>query len=324
MGGEAVEIDFGPFMEAAALLYEGPWVAERYAAIRDVIEDRPEVLFPVTRRIIEPAMEINAVDAFEKMYRLQTLKRRADRVMEQVDFIVTPTAGSIYKRSEIAVEPIKLNSNLGYYTNFMNLLDYSALAIPAGFDGRGLPFGITLFAPLFADLALLGYAGRLLRAQRWTMGATPFSWSIPGPSQGQSRSSRGDQAGRTIELAVCGAHMSGMPLNHQLIEAGARLIRRAETASAYRLYALGGGPPRRPGLVRDEAHGVPIEVEVWSVPEEKFGAFMKGIPAPLGIGSVELAGATWCKGFICEAYACADAEDITRFGSWRAYIAGLK
>ncbi len=161
-GIEFVEIDFSPFIEAAKLLYEGPWVAERYAAIRDFVESKPEALFPVTRAIIEPASRLKTVDAFESLYKLQALKRLADQQLDQVDFILTPTAASIYKIDEVENDPVHLNSNLGYYTNFMNLLDYAAIAIPAGFREDGLPFGVTLFAHAFQDKNLLAYSKKIL------------------------------------------------------------------------------------------------------------------------------------------------------------------
>ena len=174
LGAECIEIDFSPFIEAAKLLYEGPWVAERYTAIRDFIENKPEAIFPVTRQIIEPAASLKTIDAFESLYKLQTLKRQADQQLDQVDFIFTPTAASIYKIDEVESDPVRLNSNLGYYTNFMNLLDYSAIAIPAGFREDGLPFGVTLFAHAFEDASLLSYSKKILK--QINMGATNHIW----------------------------------------------------------------------------------------------------------------------------------------------------
>lgn len=293
-GGEAVAIDFTPFREAARLLYEGPWVAERYAAIADFIQARPDALLPVTRAIIEPAAQLGAVAAFQAQYRLLELKRRTDAVLAELDFVLTPTAPTHYRIREVEADPIRLNANLGIYTNFMNLLDYAALAVPgAGRLPNGLPWGVTLFAPAGHDRRLLAFGAR-------------FAAAAPA---------------ETLELLVCGAHLSGLPLNHQLTERGATLVEATHTAPAYRLYALAGGPPYRPGLVRDPAAGTAIAVEVWRLPLATLGSFMAGIPAPLGIGSVELADGRWVKGFICEGHALAEATDITAYGGWRAYLA---
>jgi allophanate hydrolase len=293
MGGEAVTLDFTPFLAAARLLYEGPWVAERYVAIADFIQRQPEALFPTTRAIIEPAKQLSATQVFEAQYQLQALKRQTDALLAGLEFILTPTAGTIYTVAEIEADPIRLNAQLGYYTNFMNLLDYSAVAVPAGAQDHGLPFGVTLFSFAGCDRRLLAWADSFERAAEEPV----------------------------IDLLVCGAHLSGLPLNSQLTERGATLVEATRTAPCYRLYALAGGPPFRPGLVRDEANGVSIEVEVWHLPLSALGSFMAGIPAPLGIGTVEIEGGRWVKGFICESYALAGATDITTYGGWRAYLA---
>ena len=315
LGGEAIPVDFGPFLDAARLLYEGPWVAERYAAIESFIESHPEDMLPVTRGIIEPGATLRSVDAFKAQYRLQSLKRLADMAWQDVDFILTPTAGTIYTIDAVNADPVRLNSNLGYYTNFMNLLDYAAVAAPAGWREGGLPFGVTLFAPAFRDAALMHYAARLHHACGLTLGATtgPVP-AAPAPAEPDTD---------TVRLMVCGAHMQGLPLNHQLTQRGARLVASTQTAPSYRLYALAGGPPYRPGLVRDEAQGTAIEVEVWELPLAELGGFMAGVPAPLGIGTVELEDGEWCKGFICEPCAIDTAREITEYGGWRGFLAGL-
>jgi allophanate hydrolase len=315
LGGAAVPIDFEPFLDAARLLYEGPWVAERYAAIESFIESRPEDMLPVTRSIIEPGGALRSVDAFKAQYRLQSLKRQADKTWQDVAFILTPTAGTIYTIDAVNADPVRLNSNLGYYTNFMNLLDYAAIAVPAGWRGDGLPFGVTLFAPAFQDAALMHYAARLHHACKLTLGATAYPVPVPEATTGP--------ADVHMRLMVCGAHMQGLPLNHQLTERGARLVASTHTAPSYRLYALAGEPPYRPGLVRDEAGGRAIEVEVWELPLAELGGFMAGIPAPLGIGTVELASGERCKGFICEPFAIETAREITEFGGWRGFLASL-
>jgi allophanate hydrolase len=313
LGGERVEIDFAPFLETARLLYEGPWVAERYVAIREFIERQPQALHPVTRGIIGSATRHLAVDAFSAYYRLKALQRKTAPVWDSIDFLITPTAGTIYRIAEVEAEPVRLNSNLGYYTNFMNLLDLSAVAVPAGFQRDGLPFGVTLAAPAFADEALCALGESAQRATAKTMGAT----GLPLPAE----KTEDLVSAHVVRVAVCGAHMSGLPLNHQLVERGARLARKTRTASSYRLFALTDFSPPRPGMVRAEGGGS-IEVEVWEMPTSAFGSFMQIIPAPLGIGTVTLEDGQEVKGFLCEAHATKAARDITNLGSWRQFIKG--
>lgn len=316
LGGERVEIDFTPFLEAARLLYDGPWLAERYIALRDFIESQPEALYPVTRAVIERGRTVSAADAFAAMYRLAALRRAVEPVLAGVDVVVTPTAGTIYRIAELEADPLWPNSNLGYYTNFMNLLDLAAVAVPTGFSPTGLPFGITLFADAFRERALLGLAARLGRALALPLGAT-------GHRHSPNASAATLPPGYTT-VAVCGAHLSGLPLNHQLTERGGFLFEAARTAPCYRLYALPGGPPHRPGLVRVQEGGASIEVEIWALSIEHYGSFVAGIPAPLGIGSVVLADGRTTQGFICEQYAVSGAEDITHHGGWRAYLASMQ
>ena len=313
LGGERVEVDFAPFFATARLLFEGPWVAERYVAIREFIEKQPAALHPVTRTIIGGAVKFSANDAFAAFYRLKELQRAAAATWDAVDVLVTPTAGTVYTIAEFEADPIRTNSNLGHYTNFVNLLDLSAIAVPAGFLGNGLPFGITLIAPAFADEALCALGDAAQRAAVTTMGATRL------PLRASAAPSV--SAGNTIRVAVCGAHMSGLPLNHQLIERGARLARKCRTAPLYRFYALTEFSPPRPGLVRAES-GASIEVEVWEVPSAAFGSFVDGIPAPLGIGTVALEDGTQVRGFLCEAHAVRAARDISALGSWRQFVKG--
>ncbi|MBM3567422.1 MAG: allophanate hydrolase [Alphaproteobacteria bacterium] len=315
LGAERAEVDFAPFFATARLLYEGPWVAERYVAIRDFIEKRPEALHPVTRKIIGGATRFTAVDAFAAFDRLKALRRETAPVWDEFDILVTPTAGTIYRISEVEADPIRTNSNLGHYTNFMNLLDLSAIALPAGFQADGLPFGITLIAPAFADESLCVLADALQRAAGGTMGATGTAL----PSGRPATLAAPAKANATIQVAVCGAHMSGLPLNHQLTERGGRLARKCRTAPLYRFYALTEFSPPRPGLVRAES-GASIEVEVWEVPAAGFGGFVDGIPAPLGIGTVALEDGTQVKGFLCEAHAVRAAWDISNLGSWRNFV----
>lgn len=312
LGGERVEIDFAPFLETARLLYDGPWVAERYAAIRAFFDANPEALVGVTREIIGGGREPLAVDAFEAQYQLQALRVRTDRIWDTVDLVLTPTAGTIPTIAAVQAEPVRVNSDLGYYTNFMNLLDLCAVAVPAGQRADGLPFGVTIFAPAFRDRDLLPIADRLQRAAGTPLGATG--------RQVSDRTPLGSDARHFIPVAVCGAHMSGLPLNHQLAGRKARLLRTTRTAPEYRFYALPGGPPERPGLIRVGPGGAAIEVEVWAVPSDRFGSFVAGIPAPLGIGRVKLEDGTEVPGFLCESVAVEFAREITDLGTWRRFI----
>ena len=313
LGGTAVEFDFAPFLETARLLYEGPWVAERYQAIREFFDSKPDALHPVTRAITTNAHKYSAADTFSALYRLKALQRVAGAVWAGMDCFITPTAGTPYRIDAVEADPIRLNSNLGYYTNFMNLLDLSAISVPAGFHASGLPFGVTLAAPAFQDAPLLKLAARLHGALPATMGATgnalPAPTSMPAFASGQ------------VRVAVCGAHLSGLALNWQLTQRGARLVSEVKSAPDYKLFALPGGPPQRPGMVRVGAGGAEIAMELWEMPATAFGSFVAAIPAPLGIGSVTLADGSTVQGFVCEAHAAQGATDITGFGGWRAYLA---
>lgn len=303
LGGKCVEIDLQPFLDAAKLLYGGPWVAERYAAIRGFFDAHPKAPLPVIRDIIGGATRWSAADAYAYQYTLKTMKRRCDAVWRQVDCVVTPTAGTITTIAEMQADPIRLNSTLGTYTNFMNLLDYAATAVPAGFQENGLPFGITLFAPAHQDGPLLRLAAKIHGVD-----AAKPSHALP---NGQ------------VCVAVCGAHLSGLPLNGQLTSRNARLVATVKSAPEYKFYALPGGPPFRPGMVRvapGEKGGGPIEMEIWEMPVKEFGSFVAGIPAPLGIGVVKLEDGGSVQGFVCEAAAAEGAEDITALGSWRRYL----
>ncbi|HKK07030.1 MAG TPA: allophanate hydrolase [Gammaproteobacteria bacterium] len=317
LGGRAVTVDFEPFLETARLLYEGPWVTERYVAIEDFIVDHADALLPVTRSIIEAGARPSAADAFRASYRLAALRRASEAVWEEVDVLLTPTAGAHYTVAQMLAEPVRLNSELGYYTNFMNLLDLAAVAVPSGFRSDGLPFGVTLAAPAFTDLDLLQLAGRLHRAAG--TGAGVAHADVGTDHAGTEVSS--EAAEGELPMVVCGAHMSGLPLNHELTSRGGRLLTRTRTSRDYRFYLLPGGPPLRPGLVRVESGGGAIDVEVWALPASEVGGFIAGIPAPLGIGRVQLADGATAPGFVCEAYAAANGRDITDLGGWRALLA---
>ncbi len=303
LGGQRIEIDFSIFRAAADLLYQGPWVAERLAAIQSFLKNHSDEMNPVVRGIIAGGDRYTAVQAFEAEYRLRDLCRAAAKQWLNIDFLVLPTTGTIYTHDQVVSDPVKINTNLGYYTNFVNLMDLAAVAAPAGFRSNGLPFGISFIGPAFSDEGLLALTHRYLGAQNPLLERTPGS----------------------LEVAVVGAHLTGQPLNSELTSLGARLKKTCRTAAGYRLYALQGTNPPKPGLVRDEQFAGPgIEVEVWIVPEGHFGGFMATVAPPQGIGNVTLDSGESVKGFICEPYAISNAVEITRFGGWRSYLGASK
>jgi allophanate hydrolase len=309
LGGTHQTIDFSPFITAARLLYEGPWVAERRVATEGV--DYQSML-PVIANILATQKDALADDLFKAQYKLQACYQQVQPVLADYDFILTPTAGTIYTIDQVQAGPIQLNSNLGYYTNFMNLLDCSAVAVPAGFISSGLPYGVTLFSRAFSDTRLLSYANLFQQQLNLPLGASQHSL----PKSNQKATGVMD----TIEVVVCGAHLEGLPLNWQLIERGGKLVKKTRSSANYRLYALAGGPPYRPGMIRDELNGQQIEVEVWSLPTATLGSFVANIPAPLGIGKIELEDSNWYVGFICESSVLNTATDITHKGGWRNHI----
>lgn len=287
------EVDLEPYLEVARLLYGGAWVAERDLAFGDFLRDHPEDVNPVVRKIIEGGAALTARDAFNGLHRLQALRKATESVWKSIDALVVPTVPTGVRVDDLERDPIALNARLGVYTNFVNLLDLCALAVPGGFRPDGLPLGITLIAPAFHDRILAAIA---------VGGARPAA---------------------TIDLAVVGAHLRGQPLNRQLTERGAEFVCQTRTASAYRLHALDTTPPK-PGLVRVGEGGHSIEVEVWRLAPGAFGTFVAEIPQPLGIGTVELEDGRFVKGFLCEPLALVDAPDITNYGGWRTYLADRK
>ncbi|MEM5388134.1 allophanate hydrolase [Paraburkholderia phymatum] len=311
IGGEAVEIDFAPFVEAARLLYEGPWVAERYSVAGTLMESQPDAVLPVIRDVLAKAPGTTAVDAFRAQYRLQALKQRCDAVLAQLDCVLTPSIPRPVTLAELERDPIGANSLLGHYTNFMNLLDYAAVATPAGFMRDGLPWGVTLFGRAFTDQYLLSVADALHRKL-----AVPLIGGAQDDNTVPAREARHDR----MKLVVCGAHLEGLALNGQLKARAARLIESTTSAPHYRLYALPEGPTQRPGTMRDTADGAAIAVEVWDMPSAEFGSFLAGIPAPLALGKVELADGRWGTGFVCEACGLDGATDITEYGGWREWL----
>ncbi|MDB5043204.1 MAG: atzF [Candidatus Eremiobacteraeota bacterium] len=313
-GGTPVEIDYTPFRDAAALLYGGPWVAERLAAIASFFALNAAAVHPTVREIIGGAQRFSAVDAFEGQYRLRALEKRVAHQWDEIDVLLLPTTPTIYSVEDVERDPIRLNSNLGLYTNFVNLLDYGAIAIPAGFRaGNGLPFGVTLVGPAFADDDLASLASRLQRSEGTGVGkaldpiapaAAPSFVARPG----------------AVQIAVAGAHLTGFPLNHQLLELGATLVRACTTDGEYRLFAL-ATDPAKPGLVRDPGFAGPgIDVEVWSMSVAAFGHFVASLPTPMAIGKLRLHDGTEVAGFLCEQHALAHAPEITSYGGWRRYL----
>lgn len=315
LGGVARSVRYVPFAAAARLLYEGPWVAERYAGIADFLAHHMDDLHPVTRAIIAPARNRSAVEYFEAAASLARLQLECGRLLQGLDCLLLPAAPGHPSHAAVAADPVGQNSLLGTYTNFLNLLDMAAVAVPVAMRSDGRPFGVTLAAPAGHDDVLATLGARLHVASDVTRGALGLALDAA------TANAVGWQArGPGFELAVCGAHMAGLALNAQLTARGGHLLERTRTAPCYRLYALPGGPPARPGLVRQHAGGAAIDVEIWRLPAAVVGEFIAAIPAPLGIGRIAIEGGRECAGFLCEADACAGARDITAYGGWRAYL----
>ncbi len=315
LGHRLVEVPFGDFYRVANLLYEGAWVAERYAAVKDFFDAREDSFHPVTGKIYGAAKSLTAADAFNGLYALQALKQTLQPVIASVDLFCVPTAPSHYTLADLEAEPIRENSRLGTYTNFVNLLDMCGIAVPTGTRADGLPASVTLLAASGHDGLTTALARNLHQTTDLTLGAT--GWPLPPAAKAPADSNQG-----LIDLVVVGAHLSGMQLNVQLRDLDARFSRTAQTSDAYRLYALAGQVPAKPGMIRVEARqGGKIDVEVWQLTPAAFGAFVAAIPSPLGIGTVHLSDGTSAKGFLVEPAAIAGASDITAYGGWRNYVA---
>jgi len=318
LGHRIVEVPFGEFYKVANLLYEGAWVAERYAAVKPFFDAREESFHPVTRKIYGGAKSLSAADAFKGFYALQALRKALAPRIASVDLFCVPTAPTHYTRADLAAEPIRENSRLGTYTNFVNLLDMCGIAVPTGTRADGLPASVTLLAPFGSDGLTASLARDLHQASGLTLGAT--GWPLPAPAEIPAAVTGDD----LIDVVVVGAHLSGMPLNHQLTDLGGTFSRTARTSAAYKLYALAGTVPPKPGMIRvAEGEGGEIEVEVWKLTPAAFGLFVAAIPPPLGIGTVTLSDGTSAKGFLAEPFALQGALDITTYGGWRAYIKEL-
>ncbi len=311
-------VDLDAFLSAGELLYGGPWIAERYAAVGQFIEDHPDEVHPTTRAIILDARRFDAAAVFAAEYRRRELALTAARVWLDVDAIAVPSLPGVPTLADVAADPIGANARLGQFSTFVNLLDLCAVAVPGGMLPSGFPVGFTLVAPACSDRFLLSLAHHYEQMVDRPLGA------VEGRAEPTARAVADLDDPASLPLAVVGAHLSGQPLNDQLVSRGARLSARTTTAPRYRLVALTGAVPAKPGLARvghGDAGGAPIEVEVWDIPVETFGSFVAGVPAPLAIGKLELADGTWVSGFVCEPVGLDGADDITGYGGWRSYLA---
>jgi len=317
LGHTLIEVDVTPLLKTAHLLYGGPWVAERFAAVGEFVKEHREQVHPVVHDIIVGGEKYSAVDAFNALYALEEFRQQASIVWNAVDILLLPTVPDIYRIEEIENDPVALNSRLGTFTNFVNLLDLAAIALPAGFRADGLPFGVTFIGQTFSDRLLIALSKSYLGSLQPSLGGTgqPYP-QVPGAD----RPANSDR----MMIAVVGAHLSGEPLNHQLTDRDARFIRRAKTAPSYQLFALPGTSPPKPGLVRVGAEvGRSIDLEVWELPVAEFGNLLKEVPSPLTIGMLHLSDGRVVKGFLCEEVAVQDALNISEFGGWKAYLKSL-
>ncbi len=352
LGQEVIEIDIEVLLRVAALLYDGPWVAERHWVVGDLIEAQAPGLDPTVAQVISKAQRFSAIDAFDGLYRLRAAEAEARAIWSSCDLLMMPTAPGMPLHAEVLVDPVGRNAALGRYTNAVNLLGWAALALPAGFTRQQLPFGVSLVAAGGSDAALLDFGqrwdaldrdrplgacgDRLRRPAAPTSSSEPGPTGLPVPFELPARLA----AESLVPIAVVGAHLEGMPLHGQVLAAGARLLARTRTAPCYRLYALSGGPPARPGLVRvqpstrkelspappatvESTLGGSIEVEVYAFPTHSIGEFLALIPPPLGLGSLELEDGRWVKGFICEPWGLVGALDVTASGGWRYHLRDL-
>ncbi|MEO8244626.1 MAG: allophanate hydrolase [bacterium] len=314
LGATIVPFDYAPFREVAALLYDGPWVAERLAAVEAFFATHAADFDPTVRIIIAGALPKTAVEAFNGRYRLEALRHIVAPVWDAVDMLLLPTSPTTYTVADMLADPVAKNSHFGRYTNFANLLGYAAIAVPGGFGPSGLPAGVTLVGPGFSDDAMAPFAAALHAAAASGMGKDRSALlpAAPLPTVPEGM----------LTIAVVGAHLTGMPLNKELAGPGGVLLGEAQTAAGYRLFALAGTVPPKPGMVFDPGfEGPGLTVEVWALPAAAFGAFIARIPAPLGIGKIALADGRAVSGFLCESHALAGALEITRYGGWRAYRA---
>jgi allophanate hydrolase len=314
LGHTLIEIDIQPFLQTAQLLYGGPWVAERFASVGRFVKEHPEAVHPVVREIILGGEKYSAGDAFNGQYALERFRQETSDTWNIVDFLLLPTVPNIFRIAEVENDPVALNSQLGLFTNFLNLLDLAAVAAPAGFRPDGLPCGITFVGQAFSDQLLLGLAASYLLSLSPNLGGTGLPYPDTPIAVQEIRSNR-------MMIAVVGAHLTGQPLNYQLTEREGRFVRAAKTAPSYQLFALPGTFPPKPGLIRIGAEGgVSIDLEIWELPVGQFGNFLRDVPSPLTIGMIHLSDGRAVKGFLCEEAAVEKAVNISVFGGWKAYL----
>lgn len=316
LGAEIIGVDYAPFAAVAEMLYDGPWVAERLVAAGGLLKHNPMSVHPVLRDILHSAERKTALHAFQSFYGLADAIRDTAHVWDEIDVLMLPTAGTTFQIAEMRADPIALNAKLGAYTNFVNLMDLAAIAVPGGFRSDGIPFGVTLIGPALSDGMLASVGDALHRSlDDAKLGATPMKLSSIPPLRTEVSELR------KVRIAVVGAHLSGQPLNCQLIERDAKLVETTRTARGYSLYALAETTPPKPGLVFDGAGVGEIEIEIWEMDQEALGSFIPLIKAPLGIGTLTLADGRTVQGFLCEAHAVKGASDITSYGGWRNWLA---
>lgn len=317
MNAQLSDVSFNIFRQVANLLYQGPWVAERYAIVSDLLAQQPLAIEPTVKQVIEAGAVYTAAETYKALYTLKDLEVECNKIWQTCDVLMVPTAPTHPRILDVMQQPILRNSELGIYTNFVNLLGLSAVAVPAGLTEHGLPFGVTFIAPGGCDEALLNLAAQWQIENNYFLGA--YLGRLP-----ESDYKIRERTSDSIPIAVVGAHLEGMPLHHQLVERHCHLLKKTKTAKSYRLYALAGTIPPKPGLVRVDSDGSAIELEVYAMPTHEVGSFLSMIGTPLGLGNIELADGSWVKGFICEPYVMDSASDISLFGGWRRYSESLR
>jgi allophanate hydrolase len=318
VGWKFTPVDFQPFSELARMLYEGPWVAERFIVMEESLRNAPaETLDPTVETIVKTGAAPSAVQAFRAEYQRAALTRRIGRTLEPFEALLVPTIPKAFTIAEVAADPIGTNAALGTYTNFTNLADLCGLAVPGEFREDGLPAGVTLLAPAWQDQKLLDLGSEIEECLALSRGATGFAHQAP------SSVIRTHKAASGYSIAVVGAHLSGLALNHQLTQLAGTLVRATHTAAAYKLFLLPDTNPVKPGMVRHSG-GASISVEIWELPPEGFAQFVTAVPPPLCIGNIEMSDGSLVKGFLCEAHAVQSAQEITEFGGFRQYLAASK
>ena len=323
LGGIAVEIDYTPLAAAADLLYNSALVAERYAAIKPFFDVHELHVIEPVRSIIAKGRDYSAADLFAAQTQLRAYGQQAAAMWAGIDVLLVPTAPTHYTIAQMQADPVALNRNLGEYTNFVNLLDYAAISVPSSIRADGLPFGVTLIGPCGSDWQLADLGQRFHHNTGLKQGNSDINLPLAQTIRAQA-APKNEAALENLAMAVVGAHLSNMPLNSQLTERGATLAQATTTSNNYRLYALPNTTPPKPGLKRVTVDGAAIALEVWDVPLSQVGSFLALIPAPLGLGKLELADGSWVTGFVCEGFALDAALDVTAHGGWRAYVQSLK